>query len=239
MQIAILASTFTPQKLLTGLVLAVLVGHAGLAQSEVTAERQLSLAEARSLRRQVESDTSRKDGQQEQQLDLYDQSIADLKTADQAQARIRRHERERTRIQSKVAGLRVELGRLQDRAETTLPEALSADRVETTLAREQSLLSSLRVALRDVQELAAERLRRRNEIAQRLGTLDQEIESVNTQLREASELGGSDELRQAARTRALARRAALLAGSAMSCGRNSGWWRNERSCCPGGGTWPS
>ncbi len=213
MQIAILASTFTPQKLLTGLVLAVLVGHAGLAQSEVTAERQLSLAEARSLRRQVESDTSREDGQQEQQLDLYDQSIADLKTADQAQARIRRHERERTRIQSKVAGLRVELGRLQDRAETTLPEALSADRVETTLAREQSLLSSLRVALRDVQELAAERLRRRNEIAQRLGTLDQEIESVNTQLREASELGGSDELRQAARTRALARRAALLAGS--------------------------
>ena len=90
---------------------------------------------------------------------------------------------------------------------------MNAERLETALARERSLLSSLRVALRDTQELAAERLRRRNEVAQRLGRLDQELESVNAELREASELAGSDRLRQAARTRGSARRAALLAGS--------------------------
>ncbi len=184
-----------------------------LAQVEEPSDRELSLTEVRSLRRQVEAKTGLEEGEQKQLLELYDQAIADLESANQAQTRVRRHELERTRIQSRVAALRIELGRLQDRVDSSLPDDLNAERLETALAREQSLLGSLRVALRDIQELAAERLRRRNEVAQRLGTLDQEIESVNTELREASELVGSDELRRAARTRALARRAELLAGS--------------------------
>ena len=183
------------------------------AQTEETSDRELSLTEVRSLRHQVESSSAPEEGQQKQLLELYDRAIADLESANQAQVQIQRHEHERTRIQSRVAALRIELGRLQDRVDSSLPDDLNAERLETALAREQSLLGSLRVALRDIQELAAERLRRRNEVAQRLGTLDQEIESVNAELREASELIGSDELRQAARTRALARRAALVVGS--------------------------
>ena len=183
------------------------------AESEETSDRELNLAEVRSLRRQVEAKTGLEEGEQKQLLELYDQTVADLESANQAQTRVRRHELERTRIQSRVAALRIELGRLQDRVDSSLPDDLNAERLETALAREQSLLGSLRVALRDIQELAAERLRRRNEVAQRLGTRDQEIESVNAELREASELVGSDELRRAARTRALARRAELLAGS--------------------------
>ena len=188
-------------------------GPSLVAQAEETSDRELSLTEVRSLRHQVESSSAPEEGQQKQLLELYDQAMADLESANQAQMQVRRHERERTRIESRVAALRIELGRLQDRAELSLPDDLNAERLETALAREQSLLGSLRVALRDIQELAAERLRRRTEVAQRLGTLDQEIESVNAELREASELVGSDKLRQAARTRALARRAALLAGS--------------------------
>ena len=183
------------------------------AQTEETSDRELSLTEVRSLRHQVESSSAPEEGQQKQLLELYDRAIADLESANQAQVQIQRHEHERTRIQSRVAALRIELGRLQDRVDSSLPDDLNAERLETALAREQSLLGSLRVALRDIQELAAERLRRRNEVAQRLGTLDQEIESVNAELREASELIGSDELRQAARTCALARRAALVVGS--------------------------
>ena len=183
------------------------------AQPEETSDRELSLTEVRNLRRQVESNAALEEKEQQQLLELYDQAVGDLETADRAQAQVREYERQRTRIQSRVAGLRAQLTRLQDRAESSLPDDLNAERLETDLAREQSLLGSLRVALRDIQELAAERLRRRNEIARRLGTLDQEIESANAELREASELVGSDELRQAARTRALARRAALLAGS--------------------------
>ena len=188
------------------------------AQTEETSDRELSLTEVRSLRHQVESSSAPEEGQQKQLLELYDRAIADLESANQAQVQIQRHEHERTRIQSRVAALRIELGRLQDRVDSSLPDDLNAERLETALAREQSLLGSLRVALRDVQELAAERLRRRNEVAQRLGTLDQEIESINAELREASELIGSDELRQAARTRALARRAALVVGSDEATG---------------------
>ena len=124
----------------------------------------------------------RRRAQQKQLLELYDRAIADLESANQTQVQIQRHEHERTRIQSRVAALRIELGRLQDRVDSSLPDDLNAERLETALAREQSLLGSLRVALRDIQELAAERLRRRNEVAQRLGTLDQEIESVNAEL---------------------------------------------------------
>ena len=59
--------------------------------------------------------------------------MADLESANQAQMQVRRHERERARIESRVAALRIELGRLQDRAELTLPDDLNAERLETAL----------------------------------------------------------------------------------------------------------
>ena len=81
------------------------------AQAEETSDRELSLAEVRSLRRQVESSTASEEGEQKQLLKLYDQAMADLESASQAQMQVRGHERERTRIASRVAALRIELGR--------------------------------------------------------------------------------------------------------------------------------
>ena len=66
------------------------------AQSEETSDRELNLAEVRSLRRQVEAKTGLEGGEQKQLLELYDQTVADLESANQAQTRVRRHELERT-----------------------------------------------------------------------------------------------------------------------------------------------
>jgi len=72
------------------------------------------------------------------------------------------------------------------------------------------LLASLRLSLRDAEERAEERVRRRSEIANQLGTLDPQIESLTNELRASSPLDLSEQLKEAARTRLLARRQALL-----------------------------
>ena len=53
-------------------------------------------------------------------------------------------------------------------------------------------------------------MRRRSEIANQLGTLDPQIESLTNELRAPSPLDLSEQLKEAARTRLLARRQALL-----------------------------
>ena len=61
-----------------------------MAQAEETSDRELSLTEVRSLRHQVESSSAPEEGQQKQLLELYDQAMADLESANQAQMQVRR-----------------------------------------------------------------------------------------------------------------------------------------------------
>ena len=184
-----------------------------LAQVEEASNRQLDLKSVRKLKRGVEKNASLEDGLQAQLLELYDQAIADLQAAAQAKARVRDYQRERSNMERKVATLRSRLSSAERKTEFSLPEEATAERLESLLARELVVLASLRVALGDVEALSEERLRRRSEIAQRLGALDQQMESLNAELRSASEFGVSGELKQAAQTRLLARREALLGES--------------------------
>jgi potassium efflux system protein len=79
---------------------------------------------------------------------------------------------------------------------------------DTELARERARLNAHRSVLRDTERLAEERTARRNEISRRLGALDQEIESINDDLRAASEREFHPQLRNALRASLLARQEA-------------------------------
>ena len=180
------------------------------AQGQDTADSELDLRSVRELRQQIEDNDGLEAGLKTQLLELYAQAVSDLEGAAQAEARVQEYRRERANIEARVETLRSELNRAEQRARPSLPQNRSAEQVESALTRELSLLASLRLSLRDAEERAEERVRRRSEIANQLGTLDPQIESLTNELRAPSPLDLSEQLKEAARTRLLARRQALL-----------------------------
>jgi len=173
-------------------------------------DSELDLSAVRELRQQIEDNDSVEAGLKTQLLELYTQAVSDLEAAAQADARVGEYQRERSNIEARVQTLRSELNRAERRARPSLPQNQSAEQVESALTRELSLLASLRLSLRDAEEGAEERVRRRSEIANQLGTLDPQIESLTSELRSPIPLDLSEQLKEAARTRLLARRQALL-----------------------------
>ncbi|MEE8462854.1 MAG: hypothetical protein V3S50_12110 [Acidobacteriota bacterium] len=173
-------------------------------------DSELDLSSVRELRQQIEDNDGLEAGLKTQLLELYAQAISDLEEAAQAEARVREYQRERSNIEARVQALRSELNRAERRARPSLPQNQSTEQVQSAMTRELSLLASLRVSLRDAEERAEERVRRRSEIANQLGTLDPQIESLTNELRAPSPLDLSEQLKEAARTRLLARRQALL-----------------------------
>ncbi|MCH8017646.1 MAG: hypothetical protein IH917_13595, partial [Acidobacteria bacterium] len=180
------------------------------AQLEETSDREPDLRSVRELRQQIEDNDGLEAGLKTRLMDLYAQAINDLESAAQAEARVEEYQRERSNIEARVQTLRSEVNRAERRARPSLPQNQSAEQVESALTRELSLLASLRLSLRDAEERAEERVRRRSEIANQLGTLDPQIESLTSELRAPSPLDLSEQLKEAARTRLLARRQALL-----------------------------
>ena len=179
-------------------------------QGQDTADSELDLRSVRELRQQIEDNDGLEAGLKTQLLELYAQAISDLEAVAQAEARVQEYQRERSNIETRVETLRSELNRAEQRARPSLPQNRSAEQVESALTRELSLLASLRLSLRDAEGSAEERVRRRSEIANQLGTLDPQIESLTNELRSSSPLDLSEQLKEAARTRLLARRQALL-----------------------------
>ena len=180
------------------------------AQGQDTADSELDLRSVRELRRQIEDNDGLEAGLKTQLLELYAQAISDLEEAAQADARVQEYQRERSNIGARVQTLRSELNRAERRARPSLPQNQSTEQVQSAMTRELSLLASLRLSLRDAEERAEERVRRRSEIANQLGTLDPQIESLTNELRAPSPLDISEQLKEAARTRLQARRQALL-----------------------------
>ncbi len=86
----------------------------------------------------------------------------------------------------------------------------TAEGARSALTRERSRLASHRAALQKAAERAEERTTRLADIAQQLGTLDQELESFSGDLRLLSEGDLPDELKKAARTALFARREAAV-----------------------------
>ena len=179
-------------------------------QVQETSDSELDLRSVRELRQQIEDNDGLEAGLKTQLLELYAQAISDLEEAAQADARVQEYQRERSNIEARVQALRSELNRAERRARPSLPQNQSAEQVQSAMTRELSLLASLRLSLRDAEERAEERVRRRSEIANQLGTLDPQIESLTNELRAPSPLYLSEQLKEAARTRLLARRQALL-----------------------------
>jgi chromosome segregation ATPase len=180
------------------------------AQIEETSDREPDLGSVRELRQQIEDNDGLEAGLKTQLLDLYAQAIRDLEAAAQAEARVGEYQRERANIEARVQTLRSQVNRAERRARPSLPQNQSAEQVEIALTQELSMLSSLRVSLRDTESRSEERVRRRSEIANQLGTLDPQIESLTEELRSLSPVDLSEQLKEAARTTLLARRQALL-----------------------------
>ena len=70
------------------------------------------------------------------------------------------YQREQSNIEARVQTLRSEVNRAERRVRPSLPQNQSAEQVESALARELSLLASLRLSLRDAEARAEERVRR-------------------------------------------------------------------------------
>jgi potassium efflux system protein len=181
-----------------------------VAQTEGAPERRQDLKEVRTIRAKAEADASLGDDVRARVLELYDFAISSLEAAADADAQAASLARETAGVRRLVEAMRKQLSRPEPGTQLTLPENATVQQAETTLARERARLSANRSALRDLERLTEERAGSRNETSRRLGALDQEIETLNDELRAAAQRDTHPELKNAARSSLLARQEAAL-----------------------------
>jgi len=180
------------------------------AQVDSEVDKKLDLNEIKQIRKQIEENPGLQAEIQNRLMDLYNQTIGDLESARQHSDRLKSYNREESGIAKSVELISREVQRLQSAAAPELPEFRSIEQVENRLTREQARLASLRVALRESEQLSEQRVKRRNEISRSLGTLDQELSTLNDNVVSVSESDSSTELAIASATRISARREALM-----------------------------
>jgi len=176
------------------------------AQTTAGQEDTVSSSEVRRLRAETEKDPALADDLRTQILDLYDSAISSLEKAADNRAAARNFESERSGIDRMVADLRAELEKPERQPRLSLPEDPSVAQAEDALARERARLSANRSTLRNQQRVAEDRAQSRNDISQRLGELDLELELLNDELRLQAKSAARSELKVAARLNVLARR---------------------------------
>ncbi len=198
------------QGLLLGPLTILLICLSVSAQIDDTLDRQPDLKSVRQAREKIDDNAALETELKERLLGLYDKAISDLQAAEQSQRQISQYESDRVGIEPQISALQAEVERLSPEEIQEIPETTSAEKAENLLTQELAVLASLRVALRDAEELAEERLTRRTEIARSLGGLGQQLEALSDELRSALQTSPSEELKDAIRTRLLAEREALL-----------------------------
>jgi potassium efflux system protein len=181
-----------------------------LAQSEETSEVQVNRATLREFRDQAGENPALDEEVRKEAVDLYDQAIGHLRAAEESRSRALEFQAELSAIDESIESIRARLDELREDPTLTVAEDADTAEIESALTQETARLTSLRASLRDVEQLAEERASRRVEIAQRLGSLDEEFSSINRQLRSATESETASALRQASRWVLMARREALL-----------------------------
>jgi potassium efflux system protein len=191
------------------LLLSVLALPAG-AQTEDAPERRIDLDEVRTFREQTEANAALGGELQAQVLALCDEAIGSLEASAVNTAAAAAADRERAGVGRMVEALQAELKRPDRPPRLDLPRKPTVGQADDALARERARLAANRAALRDVERLAEERANSRNEISQRLGALDQEIERLSDELRAVTQQEAHPEVKRAARMRVLARREAAL-----------------------------
>jgi len=190
--------------------MALLLGAPVAAQTGATGDQAVSLEEVRALRAATEDNAALSDELKTQVLALHDEAIRSLEAAAGHKAAATTSERERSEIPGLVERLREELDRPEARPRLDLPDDATVAQVEDALARERARLAAHRTALRDLQRFSEDRSSSRNEIAQRLGSLELELERLNDELRRQTESAAHTELKEAARLRVLAQQQAGL-----------------------------
>jgi potassium efflux system protein len=185
------------------------------AQTTAGQEDTVSSSEVRRLRAETEKDRALADDLRTQILDLYDSAISSLEKAADNRAAALNFERERSGIDRMIADLRAELEKPERQPRLPLPEDPSVAQAEDALARERARLSANRLTLRNQQRVAEDRAQSRNDISQRLGELDLELELLTDELRQQAEYAARAELKVAARLNVLARREVALSEIAM------------------------
>ena len=184
-------------------------------QTSATPDDNVSLSEVRRLRAETEKDRALPDDLRTQILDLYDSAISSLEKAANNSAAARNFESERSSTDQIIADLQAELGKPARQPRLSLPEDPSVAQAEDALARERARLSANRSALRNQQRVAEDRAQSRNDISQRLGELDLELELLNDELRLQAKSAARSELKVAAQFNVLARRETALSEIAL------------------------
>ena len=206
--------SFNSSRTLLG-VLLLLSTMPAFAQNQAGQEDKVSLSQVSRLRAEAERSSALGDELQKQILELYDGALSSLQTAANNRSAAADFERDRAGIERTVRRLRNELEKparpphMQTSAYQTMAQA------EDALARERARLDANRKALRNQERLAEDRAKLRNDIAQRLGELDLELELLTDELRRQSERAARTELKVAARTNLLARRDAVISETEM------------------------
>jgi potassium efflux system protein len=199
----------TASRIVLALLLLVLALPA-FSQTGNSQNQEVNLEQVRQLRQETENSTALAEDLRARVIESYDVAISALEAAANNRAAATAFDRDRTGIDQMVANLRTELDRPEPRPRLELPQSPTVVQAEDALARERARLAANRIALRDQERLAEDRAKSRNEISQRLGELDLELELLNDDLRSQSESPARTELRVAARMRTLARREAAL-----------------------------
>ena len=171
---------------------------------------RLDLEEIRAQRVRVEANSTLEKRLQARILELYDQAIGSLDAAAAETAEAEGFVLERAGVSRMVEALRRELSRPEPEPRSSIYKGATVEQAEGILERERSRLSAYRSALRDMEGLVEERAAARNEISHRLGEIDQLMESLADQLRDAGERGSHPELKHAARASLMARREAAV-----------------------------
>jgi potassium efflux system protein len=180
------------------------------AQTTAVEEDKFSLAQVRRLRAETEGDRALADDLRTQILELYDIAISSLEKAANNRATGAAFERDRAGIDRVVARLRDELEKPERLPQLALPTNPTVAEAEDALARERARLAANRTALRNQERLAEDRTKSRNDISQRLGELDLDLELLSDELRKQAESAVRTELKVAARLNVLAQREVAL-----------------------------
>jgi potassium efflux system protein len=213
-------------KILIGLLMVSVALPVG-AQTTAGQEEQVNLSQLKRLRAETERDLTLADDLRTQVLELYEVAVSALEKAEDNRAAISGFERERAGIDRVVESLRSELEKPEPPLQLPLPKNPTVEQAEDALARERARLAANRSTLLSQQRVAEDRTKARNDISQRLGELDLEIELLNDELRRQAESTARTELKVAARLNLLARREAALSEIDMFRARLS--LLNERS----------
>ncbi len=180
------------------------------AQGTSQQDQTMTLRQLRQLRTDTESNPGLADNLRTQTLELYDVAISSLEMAEDNRAAAAAFERDRMELDRTVASLRTKLDRPEIPPQSPLTANSTVAQAEDALARERARLTANRAALRNQERVAEDRAKNRNEISQRLGELDLEIELLNDELRRQMESSARTEFKTAARQSLLARREAGL-----------------------------